>query len=355
MMRSRALPPDFDTTQALHGPFGAQPSSMGAQISSMGSYQPYGDGRPVQTLHLDTLRRVPDYEDYGQQYGSPTGVSPAMSGFAFTPPQSASEHLSPGSATSNLPSYALQPPGSYDSSGRPPNRLTTSGYMSYGTPSHMQRMPLHERFHRQLGDPAGSPLRSSLSYANLAGTSSQPRSIPNRAASFSEHTYGHQRPSTQHTGSPGASESGPFGLGFSCKCMSQHDGMFLTCLLDTQNLSYQHNEQQPRTSIPIDVHSSTDPAQYRRPGQSTAYGQYHSTGLDTQISPYSSYSTPYSNTYHSTYAQQGQVTDAISQTEGQVQPSYQTVPGAAHPYAPLGASHGNQVTDSHGGNTVPSY
>lgn len=219
MLRSRALPADFDTTHALHSPFGAQAPSMGASMSSVGTYG-YGDNGGLRPLTLDTLRRVPDYEHYSQQYASPTGVSPAL---GFTPPHSASDHLSPGSVASSMSPYVLQHSGPYDTSRRAPTSLPTVSNTSYPSQTsyrsqqpHNHRAPLHERLGRTMGEPMGSPLRSSVSYAGLTSASAQPRHIPERAASFSDHTYNQQRPQLQNTSSPNAGDPEPYGLGFSC-------------------------------------------------------------------------------------------------------------------------------------------
>lgn len=216
MLRSRALPADFDTTQALHSPFGAQPPSMGTSMSAVGTYG-YGDNGGIRPLTLDTMRRVPEYEQYTQQYGSPTGVSPALNTFGFTPPHSASEHISPGSVASSMSPYVLQHSGPYDSSRRPPVGLPTVSNTSYPLQSQANhRMPMHERLGRTMGESMGSPLRSSVSYASLSGASAQPRHIPERASSFSDQTYNQQRPPLQNTSSPSAGDTGPYGLGFSC-------------------------------------------------------------------------------------------------------------------------------------------
>jgi hypothetical protein len=217
VLRSRALPADFDTTQALHSAYGAQAPSVGAPISTIGAYG-YGDNGGGRSLTLDTMRRVPEYEQYGQQYASPTGVSPALGAFAFTPPPSASDHISPGSVAGSVSPYVLHNSAPYDSSRRLPTGLPAVGHTPYPSqPQHLQRMPLHERLGRTMGEPTSSPLRSSVSYAHLTSASAQPRHIPERAASFSEHGYAHQRPQYQSTTSHGSGDAGPHGLGFSCE------------------------------------------------------------------------------------------------------------------------------------------
>jgi hypothetical protein len=92
-MRSRALPDDFDMAQALHSPFGNH-HGLGTPLASPGSYAPsYSESNMMRPLSIDTLRRGPL-----DNHISPTGISPAFGGFTFTPPQSATDTLSPVSA-----------------------------------------------------------------------------------------------------------------------------------------------------------------------------------------------------------------------------------------------------------------
>lgn len=98
MMRSRALPADFDTMQALRAPFGAPTPNAGTPDASPSTHGTFNNPSAVRPLTLDTLRRVPEYETYGQQYASPTGITPAVGSFVFTPPQSAMDSLSPNTA-----------------------------------------------------------------------------------------------------------------------------------------------------------------------------------------------------------------------------------------------------------------
>jgi hypothetical protein len=225
VLRSRQLPADFDTTQALHSPFGAQAPSMSGSMSMTGTYPSYGDNNGVRSLTLDTLRRVPDYDHYGQQqhYVSPTGVSPALGAFTFTPPQSSAEHMSPTSGGSSMSPYVLQQSSAYDPTRRPVTSLPPS-HTSYPSQSQLQRVSLQDRLSRTMGETTGSPLRTSVSYANLNSTSAQPRSIPSRAASFSENTYP-QRPQPSGIPTSGADESGPYGLGFSCELARLDEGL----------------------------------------------------------------------------------------------------------------------------------
>ncbi|KAF2863710.1 homeobox-domain-containing protein [Piedraia hortae CBS 480.64] len=184
VMRSRALPANFDMSQALHSPFGP-PSHMGPP----GPPQPgppahaglplpapppssytaaYGEAGSSRTLTLDTQRRGSDYESYG----TPNyGISPGLGGFSFTPPHSANDAISPGSTASGVPTYA---------------------YSAVESPRRGSFVPLTGRPYvpdrpRPLNESAWTSLRTSMSYANEAA------GVP--APSYPVYSYTH---ATQH-------------------------------------------------------------------------------------------------------------------------------------------------------------
>lgn len=220
MLRSRALPADFDMTHALHAPFGSQPpQNVGTPMPSPGTYGPLGERSGVKPLTLDTLRRMPEYEPYNQhqqqQYSSPTGITPAMGAFGFTPPQSATDTMSPASVSSAAGNYTYHTQESPRRFPFPLSMNTHSGYPAQHP--HMPRLHLHDRFNRPVGESAGSPLRTSMSYSGL-GSSSQQQS-QERSSSFSEHSSSMQDRPHQHRSltQPTGGAPAPIGLGFSCK------------------------------------------------------------------------------------------------------------------------------------------
>lgn len=217
MMRSRALPVGFDMTQALHSPFGASTPTIGTPNASVGAFAPFPDSSSIRPLTLDTLRRVPDYAQYGQQYTTPTGITPALGTFAFTPPQSATETMSPGSVASNASPYSFHP---QESPRRPGQSFTMPTHTGYGAqmPHVPPRLQIHDRLVRSATEFAGSPLRTSISYSGL-GVSGLPQSQAERSQSLSEHTsYTHQRRRQSSSAVNSApTPSGLYGLGFSCE------------------------------------------------------------------------------------------------------------------------------------------
>lgn len=218
-MRSRALPAGFDMTQALHSPFGA-PTPTGPTPSA--SPQTFASFAPSVTgagpLTLDTMRRSSVYQPYMQHYASPTGVTPSLGGFAFTPPQSATETLSPGSAPGISSAFSFQ---SNDTTRRYPYGLQTGGQTGYsGHAAQVPRLHTADRFTRPTGEAVGSPLRSSISYSGLnAGSVSQTQTPGERSSSFSEQSsYTHERArQTRAVTNSGLGGTGPYGLGFSCE------------------------------------------------------------------------------------------------------------------------------------------
>jgi hypothetical protein len=161
-MRSRALPDDFDMAQALHSPFGNS-HGLGTPLSSPGSYNPhYGDGNMMRPLSIDTLRRGPL-----DSHISPTGISPAFGGFTFTPPQSATDTLSPVSAHGDSP-FGF-PSAPLDTSPRTSNpfSMPVSAPSAYAAHHSIPRLTLHaDRMVRSRAESLSSPLRTSMSYSN---------------------------------------------------------------------------------------------------------------------------------------------------------------------------------------------
>lgn len=163
-MRSRALPDDFDMAQALHSPFGtAAHHGMGTPLASPTTFAPsFPEGNMIRPLSIDTLRRVPEHL-------SPTGISPAFGGFAFTPPQSATDsNMSPVSASAPHDSYQF-PAAPVDASPRRGNPFAGSNagsnsITSYNSHPSIPRLQVHDRIGRTRSESLQSPLRASMTY-----------------------------------------------------------------------------------------------------------------------------------------------------------------------------------------------
>lgn len=220
MMSSRALPDNFDMTQALHSPFGAPTSNLGTPMPSPSAFSHFGsDGNAIRPLTLDTLRRVPDYEHFNTQYSSPSGMNTGVGAYGFTPPQSATETISPGSAVSEISPFGMHSRHPQESPRRPPygfNPAHASSY--YGSHAQVSRLHVHDRFSRPISEAVSSPLRTSMSYSSLGSGSSSHVQPSGRASSFSENTSAPtERPQLRSLTNPVTSGSGPYGLGFTCK------------------------------------------------------------------------------------------------------------------------------------------
>lgn len=159
MMRSRALPDDFDMASALHSPFGGS-HGLGTPLGSPGSYDPsFAGSNMMRPLSIDTLRRPLD------SHISTTGISPAFGGFTFTPPQSATDALSPTSAHAESPFGFHSAP--LDTSPRTSNPFSMpgSGASAYAAQHSIPRLTLHaDRIVRSRAESLQSPLRTSMSY-----------------------------------------------------------------------------------------------------------------------------------------------------------------------------------------------
>jgi hypothetical protein len=189
MMRSRALPDDFDMAQALHSPFGNH-HGLGTPLSSPGSYAPsFSEGNMMRPLSIDTLRRGPL-----DSHISPTGISPAFGGFTFTPPQSATDTLSPVSAHGDSPFGFNSAP--LDTSPRTSNpfSMPVSAPPAYAAQHSIPRLTLHaDRIVRSRAESLQSPLRTSMSYSsdNMHGSAdSHNHSDGSRSYSGSMLPYG---------------------------------------------------------------------------------------------------------------------------------------------------------------------
>lgn len=222
MMSSRALPENFDMTQALHSPFGAPTPNMGTPIPPAGgAYSQFGaDSNAIRPLTLDTLRRVPDYEQFNAQYTSPTGMNQGVgSAFGYTPPQSATETISPGSTAGEYTPYGVHSRHPQGSPRRPPYGFNAApGSSFYNSHGQVSRLQMQDRFSRPINETISSPLRTSMSYSALGSASASQNQPSARAASFSEHSSSQgERPQLRSLTNPATSGSGPYGLGFTCK------------------------------------------------------------------------------------------------------------------------------------------
>ncbi|CAG5150623.1 uncharacterized protein ALTATR162_LOCUS2721 [Alternaria atra] len=183
MMRSRALPDDFDMASALHSPFGNS-HGLGTPLASPGSYNPsYPESNMMRPLSIDTFRRGPL-----DSHMSPTGISPAFGGFTFTPPQSATDAISPVSAHEGSPFGFHSAP--LDTSPRTSNpfSMPVSNPTAYAAQHSIPRLSLHaDRIARSRAESLQSPLRTSMSYT---GSHDSSDSHDSRSYSSSMMPYG---------------------------------------------------------------------------------------------------------------------------------------------------------------------
>lgn len=224
MMRSRALPENFDMTPSLHSGFAAPGSAGGTPNTSPGTYGQVMHPGQILPLTLDTLRRG----EIGPNYVSPTGMPSALGSMAFTPPRSATDTISPISAGPDLSGFGFPPRPIMESPRgglyRGPQAPAASYTGQYGQSA---RLPMHDRFRRPSGETASSPLRPSMSYGAINPDAPHRHDSGASIMSTTETSgYVPQQDSQRNMPPP----SGPYGLGFSCKFMSEYAFLSMTYL-----------------------------------------------------------------------------------------------------------------------------
>ena len=155
MLKSRALPEDFDMSQALHSPYGGQ-AIMGTPLASPVSYAPpYTEAPYVRPLMMDSIRRQSEDDST-----SPLSLHSTYSSNFYTPP--ASDNVSPISTTSDRHYGSLN---GQQSAQR--NPLLRSSSFSPGGYQHHQipRLQIQDRVGRSRAESLNSPLRSSITYS----------------------------------------------------------------------------------------------------------------------------------------------------------------------------------------------
>ncbi|THX19404.1 hypothetical protein D6D17_01343 [Aureobasidium pullulans] len=350
MMKSRALPDNFDMTPSLHNNYGAAPGGItpGASPASYGTviHQP-GHIRP---LTLDTLRRG----DMGPSYVSPTGIPPGMTSMAYTPPHSATDTMSPVSRPPEGAAYGYTPRSNVDS----PQRAMFPGPPPSYTSQYSQppRLPVHDRFRRASGETAtSSPLRSSMSYGSLSGESSQHPSearTPGLSASEGQ-GYISQQDAQRNMPPP----SGPYGLGLPPYGFPSYQSSVRPAQPPTSGApsidminAYHRDSQQLLSQHPS---SFPEYQQYHNPTPYSTPQMPHYANFGNQFAPSSSYSGPYMQ--RSEQQQQAQPQQPNHHQPQAQQPTAPVAPGIAQrPSYPGQRSNESEGEHSDGGVPITS-
>ena len=179
MMKSRALPDDFDVAQTLYSPFETGPQTYSPPVASPSSYAAgFVDNGMARPLVIDGLRRPSDDD---------TTISPVSMtsylGTLHTPPGSlpSSEMISPLSPDSERLGH-MNHLTLANASPRNPNPFARSSSFSaaYRSHPHIPRLQIHDRITRSRADSLASPLRSSMSYTGNTleyGEQQQPHTL----------------------------------------------------------------------------------------------------------------------------------------------------------------------------------
>lgn len=180
MLKSRALPDDFDMTQVLHQPYGGRTS--GTPLSSPGTHRPSfaanGDPKP---LIVNTVKR-----GTGDDYPiSPTSSTSAYGNYIVSPTSGApSENLSPTSTTSIRTSISAPNANVAGANHRTPGTLPRSHSFSaaYHHAWHpMQRLQLQTPDSRSRAGSLSFPLRTGLPYTGGTLHENVDSSVPGMA------------------------------------------------------------------------------------------------------------------------------------------------------------------------------
>ncbi|KAL9122847.1 MAG: hypothetical protein Q9187_000604 [Circinaria calcarea] len=183
MMRSRALPDGFDTTQTLYSPFANVPQSYSTPIASPALYpSAYGDGGIMQPLVADGLRR----QSVDDIMASPISMSSALGSFyspsGSGPVSETHSPISPASEKSQSSNHSIVQTTSF----RNPDQFIQSDSFSVMCHTYRQnsRPEIHEGKSSMRTESLASPPWSTVSYPCNA-----PDYIPSHASSngtFSE-------------------------------------------------------------------------------------------------------------------------------------------------------------------------
>ncbi|KAK5108941.1 hypothetical protein LTR62_007656 [Meristemomyces frigidus] len=347
MLRSRALPANFDMTTALHSPFKTQaPQTGGTPMPSPSNFAALGESTGLRPLTLDTIRREPEYESFAQpQYTTPTGATPALSVFGFTPPQSATSALSPTSMATGAQPFGYH---TQESPRRPTYGLHMSNQTGFVSQHpQLQRHQLHDRFAKPYSESASSPLRTSMSYSGLP-TSSHNHALnqpPERSSSYSEHSAPTERPSISRrmTGPGQSGMAEGVGLGFSYTNMP----------------SYSSSDQQQHSMPVTTTHQPSADLGYRRSSSHlagpplNAYPSYHQSSHfgSTHSAHYSSLNGHFTQPYSS--SMQTSPHQSAYQQESGLQ-GYTSIPSQPQQYITIDDQDGEDGENSDGGVPLPS-
>jgi hypothetical protein len=169
MLKSRALPDDFDMAQALHSPYGSRPTSSSTTLTSPGPYFPaHTSGDPLAPLVIDNMETFGDDE-----YVTSPLSETSPYGTLFTSSHPGPEpDTSPISTRCDSATLFTPLPTPQASNPRNMNLFTRSSSLSssYTLAAHPQipRLQSHEGRNRVQAGSLTSTLRDRISYSGSA-------------------------------------------------------------------------------------------------------------------------------------------------------------------------------------------
>lgn len=192
IMKSRALPANFDMTQAMHGPYGAQSSSTGMSIQPP-VYTTYDASSPTRYISS----HASDFGPFSQTYAENGVVGASVGGYSMGMPFEKSGMPS-GSASASAHAYPM-------SSGRPHDSPMQPGHVANANGLAMAHDMLAQQLPRLGGavQPTFGQTGPAMMYGISAWAVQAPQSQPNfhRSASISNaSSYGNARPHNPNMG-----------------------------------------------------------------------------------------------------------------------------------------------------------
>lgn len=188
MMRSRALPANFDMSRALHSPFAVSRSTFDTPIPPSAHHTPIRDPSVLKPPTVDISQQIPIYDPHPTPHTSLNLATP-LGGFATTPHNSTPDTM----PSSRLPSQRYETEDISSNLVRygPSTHQLSQGHTSFGTPD----LYAGDRFTKSrevIWTPRRANTYSGVSSSNL-------HQDPSRASKqlFSEYTFFQPQPPQQ--------------------------------------------------------------------------------------------------------------------------------------------------------------
>ncbi|PGH13567.1 hypothetical protein AJ79_03560 [Helicocarpus griseus UAMH5409] len=193
MLKSRALPDDFDMAQALHSPYGSRPQSSSTITSPGGYFNSHQEGEILSPLMIDSIRRSSDEEYVTSPLSATSGYGGYFPSPTSAPAPGSEPEMSPITTGTDRAALYTSIPNPQVSASRHMNLFTRSSSFSnsysHTSHPHVPRLQLHDSDTRSRAGSLGSPLRTSISYAQATLDYGAPESALGLSMPYGAPTY----------------------------------------------------------------------------------------------------------------------------------------------------------------------